>query len=111
MFIRALAGCVAAMWLLACGSDTSSTSNSTTQISPSNISGVLTETPAGGGVSYAASTGDVSLIMQDACDPDSFNAAIGAGACVRNGGIKFDAFIEQLTKLGFVGRGISPRRA
>jgi hypothetical protein len=41
--------------------------------------------------------------MQDACDPDSFNAVIGAGACVRNGGMKFDAFIEQLTKLGFVG--------
>jgi plastocyanin len=45
----------------------------------------------------------VSVIMQDACDPDSFNAVIGAGACVRNGGMKFDAFIEQLTKLGFVG--------
>ena len=34
----------------------------------------------------------------DACDPDSFNAALGAGTCVRNGGVRFDSFIELLTR-------------
>lgn len=32
----------------------------------------------------------------DACDPDSFNAALGAGTCVRNGGLPFDNFLELL---------------
>jgi len=34
----------------------------------------------------------------DACDPDSFNAALGAGTCVRNGGLLFDSFIELLRR-------------
>jgi len=34
----------------------------------------------------------------DACDPDSFNAALGAGTCVRNGGLFFDSFIELLRR-------------
>jgi hypothetical protein len=46
---------------------------------------------------------DVRVNMQDACDGDTFNAALGAGTCVRNGGLQFDRFIDQLTKLGFVG--------
>jgi plastocyanin len=41
--------------------------------------------------------------MQDACDPDTFNAAIGPGTCLRAGGMQFDRFIAQLGKLGFVG--------
>lgn len=37
------------------------------------------------------------ILMLDQCEPDSFNAAIGPGACVdRNGGITFDAFIALL---------------
>src|SRR3954447_1480973 len=44
---------------------------------------------------------DVRVNMLDACDPDSFNAAIGAGTCVRSGGMKFDQFVAQLTKLAF----------
>ena len=38
--------------------------------------------------------------MLDACDGPSFNAVIGAGACERGGGVKFDAFIGQLTTMG-----------
>jgi plastocyanin len=41
--------------------------------------------------------------MHDACDPDTFNAVLGAGTCVRNGGVKFADFISQLTRNGFVG--------
>jgi hypothetical protein len=41
--------------------------------------------------------------MLDACDPDTFNEAVGPGSCARSGGLRFDLFIEELTKLGFVG--------
>jgi hypothetical protein len=50
-----------------------------------------------------ASHQDVRVNMQDACDPASFNAVIGAGACTRAGRMKFDDFIATLTRLGFVG--------
>jgi hypothetical protein len=43
------------------------------------------------------------VTMLDACDPDTFNEAIGPGTCNRSGGLRFDLFIEQLTKLGAVG--------
>ena len=39
----------------------------------------------------------------DACDPLSFDAAIGAGTCTRPGGLSFSSFIEQLTAKGEVG--------
>ena len=41
--------------------------------------------------------------MMDACDPTSFNAAIGAGTCVRNGGVKFAKFLQLLGKHQKVG--------
>jgi len=39
-----------------------------------------------------------AVTIFDACDPDSFNAALGAGTCVRNGGLLFDSFIELLRR-------------
>ena len=44
---------------------------------------------------------EVLVNMLDACDPDTFNAVIGPGTCVRSGGMKFDQFIAQLTRLAF----------
>ena len=41
--------------------------------------------------------------MMDACDPETFNAALGAGMCVRNGGVRFEDFLEQLSKHQTVG--------
>ena len=41
--------------------------------------------------------------MMDACDPASFNAVLGAGACARKGGVSFSKFIEQLGRHGRVG--------
>jgi hypothetical protein len=41
--------------------------------------------------------------MLDNCDAATFNAEIRPGTCVRNGGLKFEDFIAQLTRLGFVG--------
>ena len=40
--------------------------------------------------------------MLDACDPLSFNAVLGQGACTRPGGLSFDTFIAQLTAKGVV---------
>ena len=42
---------------------------------------------------------EVQVIMNDACDPETFNAVLGPGGCVRNGGVTFDKFIEQLTRM------------
>ena len=37
----------------------------------------------------------------DACDPTTFNAALGDGTCVRKGGgVKFEKFIDQLVTKG-----------
>jgi hypothetical protein len=44
-----------------------------------------------------------SVVIQDACDPTTFNAVLGAGGCTRSGGMKFDQFIAQLTKHQSVG--------
>jgi hypothetical protein len=44
------------------------------------------------------------VTMMDACDPTTFNAAIGPGTCVnRRGGVTFENFIAQLTKHQKVG--------
>ena len=39
-----------------------------------------------------------AVTLFDACDPDTFNAALGAGTCTRPGGVRFDSFLEQLGK-------------
>ena len=45
---------------------------------------------------------DVVVNIHDACDPDTFNEALrNPDACVRAGGVKFDQFVAQLTRLGF----------
>lgn len=46
---------------------------------------------------------DIRVNMLDACDPATFNAVLGPGTCLRNGGMSFDQFIAQLTRLKFVG--------
>jgi plastocyanin len=40
------------------------------------------------------------VVMLDACDGPSFNAAIGEGTCTRPGGVPFETFIGQLLKHG-----------
>lgn len=37
--------------------------------------------------------------LMDECDPTSFDANVGPGACLRNGGMKFDQFVSTLTRL------------
>ena len=59
----------------------------------------------GSGPAFAAKGGrqEGTITLFDACDPESFNAALGPGTCVRNGGIKFDQFLELLGKHHSVG--------
>jgi len=74
-------------------------SENSTPANPSEIPTVADAAPAGGMIEQAASDGGRRIVMHDECDPDSFNAAIGAGTCVgRNGGLGFDQFIALLEK-------------
>jgi plastocyanin len=41
--------------------------------------------------------------MMDACDPETFNAALGAGSCSRPGGMRLATFLEQLGQHHSVG--------
>jgi plastocyanin len=36
------------------------------------------------------------ITMMDACDPQTFNEAVGAGTCIRNGGVRFAKFLQLL---------------
>ncbi len=47
----------------------------------------------------AASQAEPVVTMMDACDPATFNAAIGPGTCVqRQGGVTFAEFIAELSQ-------------
>ena len=43
------------------------------------------------------------VTIMDACDPASFDAVLGPGACTRPGGVLFARFIDLLGKHGSVG--------
>jgi plastocyanin len=61
--------------------------------------------PAATGSAVVSSTAANAhtISITDACDSDSFNAALGDGTCTRNGGVRFDDFIELLTAHQSVG--------
>jgi plastocyanin len=44
-----------------------------------------------------------NISLMDACDPATFNAAVGPGACVRSGGMTFQRFLAELQAHGSVG--------
>jgi hypothetical protein len=47
------------------------------------------------GIASAGEARNIGIL--DRCDPDSFNAVLGEGACVmRTGGVPFDTFAERL---------------
>jgi len=47
---------------------------------------------------------EVMVNAKDACDPDTFNAAIGPGTCVGpGGGVTFQHFIDALTRMRAIG--------
>jgi hypothetical protein len=44
-----------------------------------------------------------AVTLFDACDPETFNAAVGPGTCIRSGGVRFETFLEQLKRHGSIG--------
>lgn len=74
---------------------------------PTGPSPVETARPAlvAGSVQLAAKPDSQQHVvtMFDACDPDTFNAALGEGTCIRSGGVRLDDFLEQLRRHGSIG--------
>jgi plastocyanin len=60
--------------------------------------GVLLLLVPAAGASAASPTRQVQVL--DDCDPATFNAAIGPGTCVKDGGTTFSEFIAQLLAQG-----------
>jgi plastocyanin len=54
-------------------------------------------------VPLVASANPTRIIAKDDCDAATFNAAVGAGTCVGNGGTTFGDFIAQLVDHKFAG--------
>ena len=45
----------------------------------------------------SALAGDTRKVFaMDRCEPDSFNAVLGPGGCIRNGGVTFENFVRRL---------------
>ena len=44
-----------------------------------------------------------AVSMMDACDPGTFDAALGPGTCTRSGGVQFASFLDLLGKHGGIG--------
>jgi hypothetical protein len=98
MMVRVFLVISLAAFTIACGrNNVAPTNNLLTPVAPS---AAITTTNALG----TPGREDVVVNMQDACDPDTFNEALqNPKACVRAGGVKFDQFIAELTRLGFIG--------
>jgi hypothetical protein len=109
MFIRILAAVAVSGCLAACDRAGTPSSESSSLVAPSSVSAPEPAAPASGATNLAVGSTNVVISMLDACDPDTFNAILGPGTCVRSGGVKFDDFIAQLTRLGFVGSWLFTR--
>ena len=84
--------------VLACSDSPTAPAPASSLQSSAAIPPGLSETPQ---TAVAGGRLDVHVNMLDACDPDSFNAILGPGTCVRSGGVTFDHFIAELTRLTF----------
>ena len=96
-----LGGAVIALLLSGCGRNGTVGSEGPGLVGPTDVASTAASARGTGLVTMAAR--EVNVIMNDACDPETFNAAIGAGTCLRNGGVTFQDFIAQLTKHASVG--------
>jgi len=65
-------------------------------VSPSTVDTAPAAVVAGPAQAEMKGTSQHVVGLFDACDPETFNAALGAGACTRSGGVRFDTFLEQL---------------
>ena len=65
-------------------------------VSPSTVDTAPAAVVAGQAQVEAKAPSQHVVSMFDACDPETFNAALGEGACMRSGGVRFDTFLELL---------------
>lgn len=72
-------------------------------VSPSTMDAAPSAVVAGPAQVEAKGPSQHVVSMFDACDPETFNAALGAGACIRAGGVRFDQFLEQLGRHHSIG--------
>jgi plastocyanin len=79
---------IAVLFLASCAEG-----NSPTAVRPGTASPTV-------GVSASGAAGrlEISLNIMDACDAATFNAAVGPGTCIREGGMKFAQFVAELTR-------------
>jgi hypothetical protein len=102
MFMRLFAAVALFVFCVACDMARTPTSESAGPVGPSGVSDPQ-PTQRATPTAPRAVASNVIINMLDNCDRDTFDAVIGPGTCVRTGGMTFDQFIEQLTRLGFVG--------
>ena len=103
MMIRVLLVGSLAAFVIACDRNNGTPANNL--LTPIAPSAAIATTRGVSAVRALATPGreDVIVNIQDACDPDTFNEALqNPEACIRAGGVKFDQFIAELTRLGFI---------
>jgi len=103
MFIRVFAAVAVFASFVACDMARAPSAESSSPVGPSGVSDPQPMARTSGPIVRAAGVSNVIINMMDNCDRETFDAVVGPGTCVRDGGMKFDQFIAQLTRLGFVG--------
>lgn len=105
MPFRMLALCAAVALVAGCEQNPNAPSHSSSPLRPDTASSTPATTGGGSTSMPTQVQGGTERVvsMMDACDPDTFNAAIGPGTCVRSGGVPFDNFIAQLQKHQSIG--------
>lgn len=77
--------------------------NRSQPVSPSALGNTSAVGVAGPAPLAAKGPSQHVVSLMDACDPTTFNAVLGAGACTRSGGVTFDMFLELLGRHHSVG--------
>ena len=72
-------------------------------VSPSTVDTAPAAVVAGPAQAEMKGTSQHVVGLFDACDPETFNAALGEGSCTRSGGVRFDTFLEQLGRHHSIG--------
>jgi hypothetical protein len=103
MFMRMFAAVAVFASFVACDMARAPSVESSSPVGPSGVSDPQPTARTSGPIVRAAGVSNVIINMLDNCDRETFDAVVGPGTCVRDGGMKFDQFIAQLTRLGFVG--------
>lgn len=70
---------------------------------PSPVSAAQSSAVAGAPQLAATGAAQHVVTMSDSCDPETFDAALGAGTCTRSGGVRFDVFLDLLGKHHSIG--------